>query len=140
MLKTFVGSRTSGFLFCSKNGNPLLQSNILRLSLHPLLQEAKQPKAGAHAFRRFRTTWLRKQHAPEDLIRFWLGHANRSVAGVYCKLNEDVAFRKTVAEQVGIGFELPAERSKLHPIAPKVSCYQLQRRELKLKRKNGSPG
>src|ERR1019366_9783980 len=35
MLKTFVGDRTSGLLFCSKNGNPLLQSNILRLSLHP---------------------------------------------------------------------------------------------------------
>ena len=35
MLKTFVGNRTLGLLFCAKNGNPLLQSNILRLSLHP---------------------------------------------------------------------------------------------------------
>jgi integrase len=115
MLKRFVGSRTSGFLFCSKNGNPLLQSNILRLSLHPLLQKAKQPKAGTHAFRRFRTTWLRKQHTPEDLIRFWLGHANRSITDVYSKLSEDVAFRKKVAEQVGIGFELPAEKLEVAP-------------------------
>jgi integrase len=115
MLRTFVGPRTSGFLFCSKNGKPLLQSNILRLSLHPLLQKAKQPKAGAHAFRRFRTTWLRKQHTPEDLIRFWLGHANRSITDVYCKLSEDVAFRKKVAEQVGIGFELPAEKLEAAP-------------------------
>jgi integrase len=115
MLRTFAGSRTSGFLFCSKNGKALLQSNILRHWLHPLLEEAKQPKAGAHAFRRFRTTWLRKQHTPEDLIRFWLGHANGSITDAYSKLHEDVAFRKKVAEQVGIGFELPAEKLGVAP-------------------------
>jgi hypothetical protein len=116
MLKTYVGNRTSGFLFGSKNGLPLLQSNVLRLSLHQLLKYLSQPKAGAHAFRRFRTTWLRKQHAPEDLIRFWLGWANKSVADVYSKLKDDVAFRRKVAEEVGIGFELPREKSEVAPI------------------------
>jgi integrase len=116
MLKKFIGNRTSGFLFSSRNGLPLLQSNVLRLSLHPSLTELGQPSSGGHAFRRFRTTWLRKQHAPEDLIRFWLGHANRSVTDVYSKLKEDVAFRKKVAEQVGIGFELPAEKTEVAPI------------------------
>jgi integrase len=121
MLKTFVGDRTSGLLFCSKSGNPLLQSNVLRLSLHPLLEKLKQPKSGAHAFRRFRATWLRKQRAPEDLIRFWLGHANKSVTDDYSKLKEDVAFRKKVAEQVGIGFELPASDTVVAP-----NCTQSQ--------------
>jgi integrase len=115
MLKRFVGDRTSGLLFRSKNGFPLQQSNVLRLSLHPLLKRLGQPKSGAHAFRRFRTTCLRKQHAPEDLIRFWLGHANKSVTDVYSKLDEDVAFRKQVTEQVGIGFELPAEKPEVAP-------------------------
>ena len=115
MLKKFVGGRNSGFLFCSKNRNPLLQSNILRLSLHPILEELKQPKSGAHAFRRFRTTWLRKQHAPEDLIRFWLGHADKTVTDGYSKLKEDVTFRKKVAEQGGIGFELPTEKLEVAP-------------------------
>ncbi|MGH9681075.1 MAG: tyrosine-type recombinase/integrase, partial [Candidatus Acidiferrales bacterium] len=125
MLKTFVGERTSGLLFCSKNGNPLLQSNILRLSLHPLLEGLKQPKSGAHSFRRFRTTWLRKQGAPEDLIRFWLGHANKSVTDDYCKLKEDVAFRKKVAEEVAIGFELSAQASPTQPeVAP--NCTQIE--------------
>ena len=95
MLKTFVGDRYSGFLFCSKSGKSLLQSNILRLSLHPILEELKQPKSGAHAFRRFRTTWLRKQHAPEDLIRFWLGHADKSVTDSYSKLKEVTCPPKT---------------------------------------------
>ena len=126
MLRRYIGKRTSGFLFRSKNRLPLLQSNILRLCLHPLLKKLGQTKSGAHAFRRFRTTWLRKQHAPEDLIRFWLGHANKSITDSYSKLKEDVMFRKKVAEQVGIGFELSwPKSSKLHPIAPKVSCYHI---------------
>jgi integrase len=115
MLKAFVGDRTSGLLFCSKSGNPLLQSNVLRLSLHPLLEKLKQPQSGAHALRRFHATWLRKQCAPEDLIRFSLGHANESVTDDYSNLKEDVAFRKTVAEQVGIGFKLPASDTVVAP-------------------------
>jgi integrase len=83
--------------------------------LHPFLQSVGQPKSGAHAFRRFRATWLRKQRAPEDLIRFWLGHANKNVTDRYSKLNEDVTFRKKVAEEVGIGFELPAEKPGVAP-------------------------
>ena len=122
MLKSFIAERNSGFLFCSKNGLPLLQSNVLRLSLHPLLARLGQSMSGAHAFRRFRTTWLRKQHAPEDLIRFWLGHANRSVTDLYSKLNEDVAFRKKVAAQVGIGFNFRSKRPNPHPTAPKANC------------------
>jgi Phage integrase family len=121
-LKRFIGDRNSGFLFCSKSGKPLLQSNVLRLSLYPILKKLKQPKAGAHAFRRFRTTWLRKQLAPEDLIRFWLGHANKSVTDGYSKLKDDVAFRKKVAEQVGIGFELPVEKPE---VAPKCTQSEL---------------
>jgi site-specific recombinase XerD len=115
MLRRFIGNRTSGFLFRSKNGLPLLQSNVLRLSLHPLLKKLGQTKSGAHAFRRFRTTWLRKQHAPEDLIRFWLGHANKSVTDIYSKLKEDVTFRKKTAKQVGVGFELSAENPEVAP-------------------------
>jgi integrase len=115
ILKKFVGDRNSGLLFRSKNSLPLFQSRILRFALHPLLKSLKQSISGAHAFRRFRTTWLRKQHAPEDLVRFWLGHANGSITDRYSKLNEDVAFRKKVAEQVGLGFELPVEKLEVAP-------------------------
>ena len=87
----------------------------MRLSLHPILNELRQPKSGAHAFRRFRTTWLRKQRAPEDLIRFWLGHADKSVTDGYSKLKEDVTFRKKVAEHVGLGFDLPGEKPAVAP-------------------------
>jgi integrase len=38
---------------------------------------------GAHAFRRFRTTYLRKPRAPEGPVQFWLGHAGKSITGGY---------------------------------------------------------
>lgn len=109
MLKDFIGDRTSGLLFSSSTGRQLSQSNILRRSLHPILATLDQPKTGCHAFRRFRVTWLRKNSVPEDLIRFWLGHAGKTVTDIYSKLTSDTGFRKQVAEKVGLGFELPPE-------------------------------
>jgi integrase len=90
---------------------------MLRDSSRPL-EKLQQPKSGAHAFRRFRATWLRKQHAPEDLIRFWLGHENKSVTDVYSKLKEDVAFRKRSRNKSGSGLDFRLRSPKLHPIAP----------------------
>ena len=107
MLKTFIGDRKDGFLFKNRAGKPLSQTNLLRRSPHPILQELGVEKMGFHGFRRFRTTWLRKNRAPEDLIRFWGGWSNRTIADEYAKLFEDVEFRKEVAEDIGLGFTLP---------------------------------
>jgi integrase len=82
--------RTSGFLFHDVNGNSLSQTNLLRRGLRPALKKLGQPKAGFHAFRRFRTTWLRKNRTPEDLIRFWLGQADETVTDGYSKLRDDL--------------------------------------------------
>jgi integrase len=97
LLKAFVGARQSGLLFFNRTGRPLSQTNVARRSLHPILEELKVEKTGFHAMRRFRTTWLRKQRAPEDLIKFWLGHAKQSVTDDYSKLAEDLEFRSVVA-------------------------------------------
>jgi integrase len=108
MLQEFIGGRRFGLVFSNRAGNPHSQTNLLRRSLHPLLQEAGCDKMGFHALRRFRTTWLRKQQCPEDVLRYWLGHANRTVTDGYSKLSEDLEFRLEVAEKVGVGFSLPA--------------------------------
>jgi hypothetical protein len=68
--------------------------------------------------RRFLTTWLRKQRAPEDLIKFWLGHAKESVTDGYSKLADDVEFRAQVAETAATGFEVP---STLRLRRPRIS-------------------
>jgi len=61
MLKVFIGNRTSGFAFRTRNGKPLSDSDILSRHLHPTLEKLGQEQAGHHAFHRFRVTWLRKQ-------------------------------------------------------------------------------
>jgi hypothetical protein len=46
--------------------------------------------AGFHAFRRFRTSTLRKARVSWDLEKFWIGHANRDLGDRYAaQLQED---------------------------------------------------
>src|SRR3954447_10155008 len=105
MLKSFIGHRTSGFIFRARNGSPLGQSNVLHYSLHSILNGIGREKAGFHAFRRFRVTHLRKQGCPEDLLRYWIGHADTNMTDRYSKPSEDTTYRQAVAERVGIGFD-----------------------------------
>jgi integrase len=120
MLKAFIGNRTTGLIFHTNTGRPLCQTNVRNRYLYPLLEEAGSHRMGFHSFRRFRTTHLRKQRAPEDLIRFWLGHANQSITDGYSKLSDDLEFRKKVAESVGLGFEIASENSVVVPYS--ASC------------------
>jgi len=126
MLKEFIGLRTVGFLFASRNGKPLSNSNILNRHLHPTLDKLgwSDPRtgddtAGNHAFRRFRNTFLRKNHVPDDLIQFWLGHAGKSMTDDYSAVRDELKYRKMVAEQVGIGFGLPLQTASIVPNVPK---------------------
>jgi integrase len=129
MLKAHIGSRTSGFVFRTGSGGPVLQRNVLRM-FHLLLKGAGKPKLGFHAFRRFRVTHLRKNRVPEDLIQFWIGHAEKSVTDGYSKVKEDVGFRKEVAERIGLGFELPPSRieagcTQVHPTFAQTVAQQI---------------
>lgn len=97
-LRDYV-SGINGHLFTTAQGETLQQRNVLRV-LHSV------KRVGFHAFRRFRLTWLRKNAAPKDLERFWMGHAVQEVGDLYSKLREDAAFRQECAERIGLGFEL----------------------------------
>lgn len=72
------------------------------------------PEKGFHAFRRWRTTWLRKNRVQEDLIHWWLGHSEGSVTDEYSKLAEDLEYSREVAEKIGIGFRLRRRRGTKH--------------------------
>lgn len=124
LLKAFVGERKSGFLFKSRKGKPIGPSNVVRRHLHPALEKlgyvnphTGTHKAGNHAFRRFRNTYLRNRTAcPEGLYKYWMGHASETMSDLYDKIKEDVALRKEWAEKCGIGFELPS----VVPMIPKT--------------------
>jgi len=101
MLKEFIGSRSSGWLFQTKAEKPLSQRNVMRDSLHKL------DVPGFHVFRRFRVTHLREQGTPEDILRFWIGHADKSITDRYCKMANRIQTRYEWAEKAGLGFNLP---------------------------------
>ena len=123
LLIDFIGDRKSGFLFCSKNSKPLSESNIVNRWLHPMLEQLKAPKAGNHAFRRFRVTHLRRNLVPKDLEHFWMGHADEEIGDLYSKLMNDLPYRKDVAERIGAGFNVPSSlntKAQLNLVEPKV--------------------
>jgi integrase len=124
LLKEFIGTRTSGFLFQTRTAKPLSPSNILRRHLHPALKElgyvnpyTGTHKAGSHAFRRFRNTYLKNEtNCPKGLRDYWLGHAGNSMDDLYDMVKDNAAFRKKKAEEYGFGFELPS----VVPNVPKI--------------------
>jgi integrase len=110
MLSAFIAGRTTGFLFQNSARKPLAQSNVLRRNLHPILNALGVPKAGFHSFRRFRATHLSKLRVPESLVKFWMGHSETNQTEEYVKLFDEVAYRKEVADSIGLGFALLPEK------------------------------
>jgi len=128
-LKAYIADRTSGFLFQSESGRPLTSRNVLRDGLGKIGRDLKFERGkGFHAFRRFRTAHLRKNRVPWDLQKLWLGHANRDVTDRYAEqLKEDVEWRKEVAENAGLGFQLPTLESSFGLLGlPKQQTAKLQ--------------
>ena len=105
-LQAFIGERKSGLLFRTTSGAQMLQSNILRDSLHPILEKLKHEKGGFNIFRRFRRTHLEKFDCPDTLKHFWSGHAPKHVSERYVKLLKDRAFRLEWTEPIGLGFSV----------------------------------
>src|SRR5438876_6318624 len=70
---------------------------------------------GAHAFPRFRNTYLRNYTStPPGVYRFWMGHASgkpertgETMSDRYDKAEHERAVRKEGAERAGLGFKLP---------------------------------
>jgi integrase len=121
LIKQFVGDRQSGLLFANRSGKLLSQTNVVRRSFHPVLEALGAGKTGFHSMRRFRATWLRKQRTPEELVRYWMGHAKQSLTDEYSKLSDDMEYRREVAEKIGTGFTVPA---RMIPMVPKKQVHK----------------
>ena len=94
-------------MFCKENGDQLPQRDILKYSLHPILEKLGYVQGGLNIFRRFRITLLRTSECPDALQHFWSGHAQTHVSERYTKLLRQRDFRLDWAEKIGPGFELP---------------------------------
>jgi len=111
LLGEHIGKRKSGFVFQSSRQSPLSRSNVLRRSLHKILEEMGLEKSGFHGFRRFRITHLRKQRVMEVLLRIWVGHSTHGITDNYTveSLKADAEFRRQAAEETGLGFHMVVE-------------------------------
>jgi integrase len=130
VLRNFIGDRKEGFIFKTRTGTPFLQSNFLRSSLYPVLEELGIEKQGFHGFRRFRVTHLETSCVPPALVKYWTGHAassdgeavRQTVTDKYIKMGKDTKFRADVAERIGLGFELP--KAETVEVVPNVPSFQ----------------
>jgi hypothetical protein len=59
------------------------------------------------AVSRYRVSHQHGAACPEDIIRYWIGHADASMTDRYSKLADDGAVRREWADRVGTGFEMP---------------------------------
>ncbi len=116
ILREYVGTRI-GLLFPSRTGTPRSYSNTYNRSLRPKLEKLGfyVPGAGAHCFRRFRAAQLKRMACPDDLRKFWLGHASEDISDHYAlQLLEDVERRKAAAAHVGLGFDVAESPCNFH--------------------------
>jgi hypothetical protein len=81
-------------------------------------------KAGHHAFRRFKLTWLRENKVPSDLERFWMGHVRMRQSGTTIPVSGKTSHSaRKLRSRLGLG-------SRLRPQLSRMS------RESKLKKKS----
>lgn len=110
ILRNFIGSRKTGFLFQTANGKMFDPNNIKRDSLSSILKKMSRAEAGTrfNVFRRLREAVLQRSEVRQILIDYWMGHSNPSMADRYGKqLVEDVEYRQEQVKKVGLGFDLP---------------------------------
>jgi integrase len=110
MLREFVGGRTSGLVFSKPDGSQLMQRDILKYSLHPILKKLGLEQGGLNMFRRFRITKLETAEVPAALQHTWSGHAKSHVSEMYKKLLKQPEWHLRWAEKTGTGFTLPGHQ------------------------------
>jgi integrase len=96
MLKAHIGKRTSGRLFCTRNGTPLGRRNVNR-NLYGTLKKLGIPKAGAHAFRHGRISVLAAHGVPQKLQEEWVGHSSYRITGRYTHFDD--SYRQKMASE-----------------------------------------
>jgi integrase len=84
-LKRFLkGSRdSSAFVFRSKRGSPLRETNVLHEFLHPVLKALGLPQAGMHAFRHGCNRRWELSGMNPAVLRQQMGHSSAAMTARY---------------------------------------------------------
>ncbi len=85
MLKRFLGGihSATAFVFHSRNGSPLRETNVLVDGLHPAVKAAGLPKAGMHAFRHGCNRRWELAAVNPAVVRQHMGHSSAAMTARY---------------------------------------------------------
>jgi integrase len=112
MLKRFLSGTTqpAAFVFHSRRGTPLRETNVLTDGLHPALKETGLPKAGMHAFRHGCNRRWELAGMNPAVLRQMMGHSSASMTARYTGEIPLEAVRKAliVTSVTKAGFEAVA--------------------------------
>lgn len=98
LLREHLRGRTSGLLFPTRHGTSLRNCYVVDRVLHPILARLGIERAGMHAFRHGRVSYLVESGTPMELIREWIGHGSDEMVRRYTHLRP--IFRKRALAQI----------------------------------------
>jgi len=98
IVKEYIGDRTTGRVFDSKKGTPLVCGDINRYVLKPLLEKLGIKPATTHAFRHGRVSILQQNRVPGDLIKEWVGHTSLKITSGYTHFDD--AYRSDIVKNL----------------------------------------
>src|ERR1700733_3838316 len=99
IVKSYLGDRTSGRVFKSRNGTPLVNGNVNRFVLKPLCGKIGIPVGTTHEFRHGRVSVLQQNGVPGDLIKRWVGHSSLKTTSKYSHFTRE--FRRETVSKLG---------------------------------------
>jgi integrase len=116
MLRDYFNGRTTGRVFQTSNGTPLVNGTVNVEQLRPLLKRLKIPHGTLHSFRHARVSHLRRLGVPDPLIKKWVGHSSLRMTDVYTHFDAD--YEQQIAAECGL--LVPTD-----PISPSVKNKQV---------------
>ena len=97
VVKEYLGDRTAGRVFESRNGTPLVNGNVNRFVLKPLCKKIGIPVGTTHAFRHGESAVLQQNNVPGDLIKRWgwafIAQNDEQVQSFHAELQERDGFK-----------------------------------------------
>jgi len=83
MLRGYIGTRTTGRLFQSSRGTPLVNREICRLVLYPVCERIGIARGGMHSFRHGRVSHMQASGMPADFVKNQIGHSSLRITSIY---------------------------------------------------------
>jgi integrase len=98
MLQGYLGGRTTGRLFQTRNGTPLNDREVLINILYPICGRLKIPRGGMHAFRNGRVSHMQQNQVLPDFTKTQVGHSSLRTTSGYTHFSG--TYKREIVEQL----------------------------------------